>query len=250
MHLPANDPTTLALWYHLNSRVWSNTDAYLNASPEVQHKAVWDPDPVSLRVRSDDKTSLVEAIESRQSCRRFTQIGMKLETLAKLLRSGYGAISLRYETGSWARWGRAVPSAGGLYPLEIYVATRQVEQLADAVYHYNPVEQQLERLQDCNPANVMKAILYPEFLEGANLLLILSAVFHRTMKKYGPRGYRYTLLEAGHCAQNICLLAAESGLGSLCLGGFDDKVMNRALDLNERREAVIYCLGVGYPAIG
>ena len=248
MHLPADDPTTLALWYHLNSRVWSNTDAYLNASPDVQHKPVWDPDPVSLPSASSGKTALVQIIESRQSCRRFAQQRMPLEIAAKILRFGYGAISLRYETGSWARWGRAVPSAGGLYPLEIYVAARQVEQVTDGVYHYNPVEQQLERMGECNPAEVTNAVLYPEFLEGANMLLMISAVFYRTMKKYGPRGYRYALLEAGHCAENICLLAAESGLGSLCLGGFEDRAMNRALGLDERHEAVVYCLGLGFPA--
>ena len=59
----------------------------------------------------------------------------------------------------------------------------------------------------------------------------MAAVFGRNQKKYGPRGYRYTLLEAGHSAQNVCLRAIELGLGTLCMGGFEDSRLNRVLGL-------------------
>ena len=83
---------------------------------------------------------------------------------------------------------------------------------------------------------------------GEHFTQFLSAVFARTLKKYGPRGYRYILLEAGHCAQNLCLLAAERGLATLCLGGFQDTKLNRLLGLDGTTEAVVYCQGVGYAA--
>jgi SagB-type dehydrogenase family enzyme len=86
------------------------------------------------------------------------------------------------------------------------------------------------------------------FLENANVLFMFSAVFHRTLKKYGARGYRYILLEAGHAAQNVCLLAAEEGLGALCAGGFIDSKLNRFLEFDGRTESVLYCVGVGYEA--
>jgi SagB-type dehydrogenase family enzyme len=78
-------------------------------------------------------------------------------------------------------------------------------------------------------------------------VIVLSANFGRTLKKYGARGYRYVLLEAGHVAQNICLTAAELGLGSLCVGGYRDRGLNHALGLDGQHEAVVYCIGVGYP---
>jgi SagB-type dehydrogenase family enzyme len=73
-------------------------------------------------------------------------------------------------------------------------------------------------------------------------------VFKRTLTKYGPRGYRYVLLEAGHVALNLCLLAGEHQLGSLCVGGFLDAKLNRFLGLDGINEAIVYCVGAGYPA--
>jgi SagB-type dehydrogenase family enzyme len=82
-------------------------------------------------------------------------------------------------------------------------------------------------------------------IRGANLILFLSAVFARSQKKYGPRGYRYIMLEAGHAAQNICLSAVEQGLGSLCMGGFLDGGLNNFLGLDSITETVIYSEAVG-----
>ena len=58
------------------------------------------------------------------------------------------------------------------------------------------------------------------FVREANLIFFLSAIFNRSQKKYGPRGYRYILFEAGHVAQNLCLVAAEFNLGSFMHGRF------------------------------
>ena len=77
---------------------------------------------------------------------------------------------------------------------------------------------------------------------------MISAVFPRTLRKYGARGYRYVLLEAGHVAQTICLLAAEQQLGSLCMGGFWDARLNAFLKFDGTTQAVVYCVGVGHPA--
>lgn len=245
MHLPADDATTLALWYHLNSSVWSNVDAYLDSAYELSHKAIADPEAIPLRPR-DAGSPLTQAIEARRSCRRFSARTMPFEKLARVLHSSYGITGLRQEEKSaWASWGRATPSAGGLYPLELYAAVRDTESVPDGVYHYNPIEQQLERVASCRLAEIWPCLYFPEFVENANLLLMISGVFERTLKKYGPRGYRYVLLEAGHCAQNVCLLSAELGLATLCLGGFRDGMINRTLGFDARQEAVLYCIGIG-----
>jgi len=86
------------------------------------------------------------------------------------------------------------------------------------------------------------------FIRDANLIFFLSAVFHRSQKKYGPRGYRYILLEAGHVAQNLCLIAAEFNLGSLCMGGFYDSRLNRFLGFDGLSEAVVYSVAAGNSA--
>ena len=69
---------------------------------------------------------------------------------------------------------------------------------------------------------VARYFLAAPLLENANAVVVMSAVFDRTLHKYGPRGYRYILIEAGHAAQNLCLLSAERNLATLCVGGFVD----------------------------
>ena len=247
MQLPADDATTLALWYHLNSGVWSNIEAYLEASHELQHKVVADPEPIALA--PDERPSVLAGlIEARRSTRRYAAQPMPFTQASRILHAAYGVTGLRRHTPSFASWGRSVPSAGGLYPLEFYAATSAVESIADGVYHYNPIDARLERLAGTGLLEVRQVIFYPEFVEHANLLLVIAAVFERTLIKYGPRGHRYVLLEAGHAAQNVCLGAVESGLAAVCLGGFDDGAMNRAVGLDGRQEAAVYCLAVGLAA--
>jgi SagB-type dehydrogenase family enzyme len=251
MQIPADDATTLALWYHLNSGVWSNVEAYQDAAYEMRYKAVSDPTAIPMPF-TEGQSAVAKAIEARYSCRRFAARTMPFDKFRRILHSSYGVTALRHEAGglAWTRWGRAVPSAGGLYPLELYMAAHDVENVPDGVYHFNAIEQQLERLATCQAAEVRHCLLFEDFIQNANLLLMISGVFERTMKKYGPRGYRYVLIEAGHCAQNVCLLAAESDLSTLCLGGFRDELMNRTLGFDERKEAILYCLGIGFAAGG
>ena len=78
------------------------------------------------------------------------------------------------------------------------------------------------------------------------MAICLAAVFSRTQKKYGPRGYRYILLEVGHAGQNICLQAAEMNLATLCMGGFIDSDVNRMLGLDQKDEGVVYSVAVGH----
>ena len=88
---------------------------------------------------------------------------------------------------------------------------------------------------------------YP-FIRDANLIVAIAAVFNRTQKKYGPRGYRYILIESGHVGQNVCLRASELGLATLCMGGFVDSELNALLGLAPTREGVVYTVAVGYDA--
>ena len=85
-------------------------------------------------------------------------------------------------------------------------------------------------------------------MRNVNVIVFLAAVFCRSQKKYGPRGYRYILLEAGHVAQTLCLGATERGLGTLCMGGFRDARLNRWLGLDGIDEAVVYSVAIGHPA--
>jgi SagB-type dehydrogenase family enzyme len=242
----AADGTALSLLFHLNSAAWGRGGVEFDPNATVPRKVVLDPRPILLP-DSDSKSQIATVAARRRSCRQYTARTMSLAVASTLLRSCYGVTDLRFETPSWARWGRPVPSAGGLYPLEVFVALQNVEGAPDGVFHYEPIQDSLSSLSSCRLDDIKQAIFSPEFIANANMLVMFAGTFAATQKKYGPRGYRYILIEAGHAAQNLCLTATELGCGSLCLGGFYDDRLNRSLALDELEEGVLYCIGIGYP---
>jgi SagB-type dehydrogenase family enzyme len=247
--LPASDDRSLALLYHLNSEPWLNTEAYETEGYEVRYKAVDAvAEPVALPEAADDG-GLLGLIRRRSSCRRYAAERMPLNQLAELIAGAYAPTRVIVLPGGVEMDVRAVPSGGGTYPLELYPLLQEVEGLRDGLYHYNILEHSLEPLRIGIDRDIVGRVLLAQpFLENANLVLFIAAVFDRTLPKYGARGYRYVLLEAGHVAQNVCLLATERGLGSLCVGGFLDARANTFLALDSGAEGVVYCVGVGTPA--
>jgi SagB-type dehydrogenase family enzyme len=116
------------------------------------------------------------------------------------------------------------------------------------MYHFHAADRVLEPLgAPVAFRDLIPDLMNQHFLAEAAVLLFFTAVFPRTLEKYGARGYRYVLIEAGHVAQNVCLLAAELGLSAVCVGGFTDRRINRLLKLDERFEGAVYALAVGHP---
>jgi SagB-type dehydrogenase family enzyme len=245
---PVEDGTTLPLLYHLNSEPWMNLEAYAEHTYEVEFKhesgaAVELPAP-------SDSSSLRQLLRARGSCRKYAVKEMALETLSTLLAGAYGLTRLNQLDSGLRFHSRPVPSAGGLYPLELYVMTQRVAGIEDGIHHFESAANVLRRLQPFpSHEKLVELFLSQYFLDNANALVMISAVFPRTLRKYGARGYRYILFEAGHVAQTICLLAAEQQLGSLCVGGFWDARLNAFLQFDGTTQAVVYCVGVGHPVV-
>jgi SagB-type dehydrogenase family enzyme len=140
---------------------------------------------------------------------------------------------------------RPVPSAGALYPLELYVAALSVEDVDEAVYHYHPYRHRLERLADVDRRQLGRALVDPDLIDGAAALVVVTGVFWRSRFKYGLRGYRFALLEAGHVMQNALLAAAAMRLPALPLGGFYDSRLDAFLEVDGLEEASLYALLLG-----
>lgn len=248
MIIPYEDITALSLLYHINSEPWQNLEAYQGDGYEVEYKSMAAPGEAS-QLPPPQATPLLQLLHARQSCRQFQPRIMSQATASTLLAGSYGLTRVTRLPDTMTALFRTVPSAGALYPLELYLTLENVEGIQDGLHHYNVREHALEPLKDkAGAAEVHSALLTEPFIQHANLVFYLAAVFKRTQKKYGPRGYRYILLEAGHVAQNICLLATEQGLGSLCMGGFMDGKLNRLLGLKGDQEAVVYSVAVGHMA--
>ncbi len=192
--------------------------------------------------------SLEDAIQRRRSLREYTKEPLALEQVSQLLHLSYGV------TGSWEfsegiQRVRAAPSAGGLYPLEIYLIAQNVDGLQPGVYHYNVPDHALERLpgpQDLTAA-MAEVSHYEETLAGAAALFVITGVFDRSTFKYGDRGYRFVWLDAGHMAQNMLLSATAMRLGAAPLGGFRDDPLSRLVGADGVNEAALYMVCVGHP---
>ena len=183
--------------------------------------------------------SVGEALVARRSVRDYRSEPLALQTFSRLLYAAQGITDPQ-------RGFRTAPSAGALYPLELYAVVHRVEGLEPGLYHYNAPGHTLERIQAGDlRAAIVRSGLGQGFLGTAAVCLVLSAVFQRTRWRYRERTYRYVLLEAGHAAQNIYLAATALGLGACAVGAFLDDALSGLLGLDGTDEAALYVLSVG-----
>ena len=204
---------------------------------------------VRLPAAALPEVSLRETLQQRASCRSFGPQPLELGSVGTLLHTGYGIVrSGEFDSGADPR--RTTPSAGGLYPLEVYLLSWRVRELAPGVFHYHPVDHALEWIEAAPVATSRLPPLFlgQPYLHRAAALIVVSAIPRRSLWKYGDRGYRYALMEAGHVAQAIGLGAAALGVGCLCLGGFRDAELSDMLALDIEREIPLYAIAVGTPS--
>lgn len=247
MSRKVDDITGLSRLYHLNSEPWLNEQPGPPAPFVQQAKSYADAPRVALPETRGGV--LDKLVASRRSMRTFRDEALALEDFAAWIRSGYAALGPDVLDSGQRLLRRPVPSAGGLYPLEVYALVRNVGGLARGVYHYDAIGDALEAIDTASwEEQAASAFLSWPAIENAPVILCLGATFARTQSKYGPRGYRYVLLEAGHVAQNLCLSAVELGLSSLCLGGYHDAQLNRLVGLDGEGEAIVYAIALGMTA--
>lgn len=214
------------------------------------------PDPASLAYASPEERILLpaplpvpipldRAILTRRSRRGFTGEGISAAELGTLLHLAYGVTGPIEPSGEP---GRAAPSAGARYPLELYVAALGVDGLAPGLYHLHPETASLEPVR-VSPAWSGDALRHALFdlgwLERAAAVVLVGAVFPRTLAKYQERGYRLVLLDAGHAMQNLLLAAHGLGLAAVPIGGFVDDELNAMAGLNGIDENVLAALALG-----
>ncbi|MEI7828038.1 MAG: SagB/ThcOx family dehydrogenase, partial [Euryarchaeota archaeon] len=160
--------------------------------------------------------SLEETLQQRRSIREYTDADISLNELSQLLWAAQGITSIQGF--------RTVPSAGALYPLEVYTVN------VTGVYHYNPLNHSLEKVRSADvQENLVKAALNQGAVRQAPLKLVIMGVYERTAAKYGERAERYVHLEAGHAAQNVLLECTSLGLGAVPIGAFDDSMVREAV---------------------
>jgi SagB-type dehydrogenase family enzyme len=187
----------------------------------------------------DSNTSIEETLLARRSIRSYRQAHLSLSDISQLLWAAQGIT----HPGGY----RTAPSAGALYPLELYLLAGNINDFPPGLYKYIPDDHMiLQMYSGDRRAELSQAALNQEAIMDAPAIIIISAVYKRTTIKYGERGIQYVHMEVGHTAQNIYLQAASLGLGTVFIGAFDNMQVKNALDMMEAEEP-LGIMPVGYP---
>lgn len=184
--------------------------------------------------RTEGPISLEETLSKRRSVREFSSDPLSISEISQLLWAAQGITDFRGL--------RAAPSAGALYPLELYVLTQ------DGVFHYDVQAHALKTIIEGDlRQDLYRAALNQEAILQAPLTIVITAIYARIEVKYGGnRTPRYVHLEAGHAAQNILLQAVSLNLGAVPIGAFEDSRVQTVLDLPPDHEP-LYLIPVGHP---
>jgi SagB-type dehydrogenase family enzyme len=177
------------------------------------------PEPVT----SGEKP-LEALLQQRRSVRKFQEAGLDLSAIGQLLWAAQGITD--------PQGFRTAPSAGALYPLELYVVAGNVHSLPPGVYHYHPDKHRLQLTEPGDQRHMLaRAALEQPWGKAAAAVVVVTAVYGRTTRKYGERGIRYVHMETGHAAQNLFLQAEALGLATVVVGAFEDDAVAMVLKL-------------------
>ena len=183
-------------------------------------------------------------IESRRSARIYTQEEMTLTQLSFLLWACQGVKSIRGKAYATLR---TVPSGGARHPFETYLVIRKVDNLKSGVYHYLPLEHQLEFLHEIEDLDlrINESLCGQSWAAKANVLFYWSMVPYRAEWRYGIYAHRVALMDAGHMAENLYLACTGIGLGCCAIGAFSDELCNQMLTIDGEEEFTLYVVPVG-----
>ncbi|MFZ5994051.1 MAG: SagB/ThcOx family dehydrogenase [Thermodesulfobacteriota bacterium] len=186
------------------------------------------------------KKSMEEVIKARRTIRHFKARALNLEQLSQILWAAYGLTANDPY--------KSVPSAGALYPLDIWVAVGKngVEGLEAGAYHYIPKAHRLTRVKAGEVRDdISRASLYQGWMAEAPIIFIITGEYERCTRKYGEKGIPYTYIEAGHAGQNIFLQAGALGLGAGIVGAFNNDVIRQVLGISRNYDPILI-MPVGY----
>lgn len=185
-------------------------------------------------------STVEDAIAQRRSVREYSNEGISLQELSQIL---WAAQGITDEGGK-----RAAPSAGALYPIELYIVPNRIEGLSCGIYHYVPSGHKLVLFKEGNfSEGVYHASNGQEHVRDASAVIIFTAVRERTAQKYGESADTLIAMEAGHISENILLQSVSLDLGAVPVGGFDQGALDQLLGINGTGESSLYLNCIGRP---
>ena len=197
--------------------------------------------------RTDGNVSVERALKNRRSQRNFVDKAISAEQLSQILWAAYGITQPTPDRPALRGGLRAAPSAGAMYPFEIYVIVGNVDGVEQGVYRYNSEEHKIIRTIDKDLRDEFsKVALGQTLIKEAPVNIFYCAIYSRMTKRYGDRGAdRYVCMDLGHSAQNIYLQAEALNLGTCAIGAFSDDKVAELFQLPEE-EVPLYIMPVGH----
>jgi SagB-type dehydrogenase family enzyme len=182
--------------------------------------------------RFEGPVSVEQTLLARRSMRTFSRDPLTVDDLTQLLWAAQGI--------THAQGYRTAPSAGALYPLELYVVVGHVVGLPTGLYRYRGREHALDAQSSRDLREQLAAAAHNQRpIDRAPATFLFTAVYERMTVKYGRRGVRYVDMEAGHAAQNLCLQAVALDLKSVVIGAFQDEAVKPIAMLPADEEPLI-----------
>lgn len=254
---------SLALLYHENSKsqsYLSRRDGYkigaFLGNPNIVERSVQpfknypnaEKIDLSIYTDQDNDDAFCSLVANRKSVREYNvNYKLSVSEIYKILHHAYGISRVDEQPNGLVQKYRMTPSAGGLYPLEIYFYANNTA-LEKGLYHYNPNNNQIDVLTRKDiAAEIFAAANGNAFVAvpDASIVVFITSVFERQMIKYGDRAYRFTLMEVGSVSQNIALTTQSMGLGNCYLGSYFDNKVNQVLGINGVGETIQNIIVIG-----
>ncbi len=247
----------LGMLYHENSKLDRFTsrelgqavglfsDPYITTRSTRPHKRYLSKERYAFdeSVLESESDAFFELVKSRRSVRKYNpDYKVSLNELSYILHYGYG-VTLKEsinQDGGYMGY-RNVPSAGGLYPLEIYVCLFN-SHLKEGLYHYDDLESSLVLTKQGNHLETVKDLIQAEpwvDMSSASGVILITGMIERHAIKYGERGYRFMLQECGAASYLLSLIIEKVGLGSCMVGGFLDQEVNKFLEVDGNYETIL-----------
>jgi SagB-type dehydrogenase family enzyme len=208
---------------------------------------------ISLPASAPLKLPLDKVLKARRSVRHYTGDKVPLSYLATILRAACGiTASDEVDIGNGASASmnfRVSSSAGGIYPIDLYVVALNVENLDQAIYQYNPIEDCLVKLFDKDiVAKLLQSFAITEELisiSRSGFIALLAGSAPKSMRKYGNQGLSFTLQEVGSISQNIHLAVTALGMGSVDCASYYLNEMHQTLKMDGVYKHLFHSVIVG-----
>lgn len=199
---------------------------------------------INLPAPSALNVDLNQVLNERVSCRDYSTQPISLVELSTLLRFSVG---IREERSDGFQF-KFVPTAGGLNAHDMFISAINIDGVPQGLYYYSPPGHALIQISDTVSVKRLIEVCTGarSFLASTACVFFLSANLRKMRTKYGERGYRFALLDCGHIAQNISLIATALRLGTCAIGGFLDSEVDQMLGINGVDEANLYALTCGH----